>query len=168
MSSDILISLDSVTDAVVIVMMMLMILSVPSIFLTVRSSSVLLKKYTMLRAIENVEDEKNMPDHVLNEWKSIKSPVGYMSLVVNEIEKLDALRPAFFQAELAVVLSIVLAIYPGLETNVLILFIILDVLCVISIVYGHVYAFAYKREYAKILEDINNEEKKGAVDGMYG
>ena len=66
------------------------------------------------------------------------------------------------------VLSIVLAIYPGLETNVLILFIILDVLCVISIVYGHVYAFAYKREYAKILEDINNEEKKGAVDGMYG
>ena len=155
-------------NAIVIVMMLLMIISVPSIFLSVRGSSVLLKKYTLLRAIDDVDKEKDMPDHILNEWKSIKSPLGYMSLVVNEIEKLDALKPAFFQAELAVILSIIMAIYPGLEDNVLILFIILDVLCIISIIYGHVYAFAYKREYAKILEDLNNEEKKGAVDGMYG
>ena len=163
-----LVSLDVVIDAVVIVIMMLMILSVPSIFLTVRGSSVLLKKYTMLRSIEKVDKENEMPDHVLNEWKAIKSPIGYMSLVVNEIEKLDALKPAFFQAELAVVLTIVMAVYPGLETNVLILFIALDVLCAISVIYGHIYAYAYKREYAKILSDLNNEEKKGSVDGMYG
>ena len=162
------ISLDIVINAVVIVMMMLMIISVPSILLTVRGSSVLLRKYKLLRSIDKVEDEKNMPDHVLNEWKAIKSPLGYMSLVMNEIEKLDALKPAFFQAELAILLSIILMIYPGLENNVLILFIILDILCVVSIIYGHVYAHAYKSEYAQILDKINNEEKSGAVDGMYG
>ena len=162
------INLDMVIDATVIVTIMLMIISVPFILMTVRGSSVLLKKYTLLRSIDKVDDEKNMPDHVLNEWKAIKSPLGYMSLVMNEIEKLDSLKPAFFQAELAVLLSIVLMIYPGMETNVLTLFIVLDVICAISIIYGHVYAFAYKREYAKILNDLNNEEKKGAVDGMYG
>ena len=162
------ITMDTIVSSVVIVMMLLMIISVPSIILTVRGSSKLLKKYTLLRSIDKVEKNDKMPDHIVSEWEAIKSPLGYITLISNEIEKLDALKPALFQAELAVFLSIVLAIFAGFEQNVLILVIVLDVLCVFAVLYGGMYSYAYKKEYMKMLEALNNEEKDGKVDGMYG
>ena len=162
------ITMDGVASAVVVVVMMLIIISLPSIVLTVRGSSVLLKRYMRLRAIDKDKMKDVIPDHMISELENIKSPLGYMSLVIAEIEKLDSLRPAFFQAELAILLSIILAIFPGYNQDVLILVIVLDIVCAIAIIYGRIYTSIYKQEYTKILESMDNEEAPGLADGMYG
>lgn len=164
-----MITMEFLAEAVTVVTMMLLILSVPAILLTVRNSARLLKRYKMLRNIKDVGDEKDVPPQVLNEWNAVNSPMGYTTLITDEIERLNGLKPAFFQAELAAVLMVVLMI-TGCEQNVLILMIVLTVIAVLSVVYGILNTSMYTQEYLRMLKEISDgvERENGSADGMYG
>lgn len=164
-----LISQDVVIQAVMIVAMMMVILSIPSILLTVRNSASLLKRYRLLRSIKDVGDEKEVPPNILNEWNAVNSPMAYTTLITEEIERLNGLRPALFQAELAALLIIILAIYPGFDSSVLIFMMIILVAAIASVVYGMITTKKYRQEYLVILKEISDrDESNRAADGMYG
>lgn len=160
------ITYDTVCIGIMVVMILMMTISIPTIFLTVRSSAKLIKKYAALRSIDKMEEKT--PKNVLNEWKTAKSTLGYTSIIAEQIEKLNSLRPMFFQAGLAIILSIILGIWPGYDSNMLILFIVLDVIVVLTLAYAVFYINVYKHEYVKILKEVNEESDNGSADGMYG
>ena len=160
---------DMVVSSVMVVIMMLIILSVPSILLTVRNSAKLLKKYRLLRSID-IDEKDDVPPQILNEWNAVNSQMAYTTLITDEIEKLTGLRPAIFQCELAIILSIVLMIIPGFEIEVLILMIVLIAISVLTVIYGALNTKMYTMEYMRILSEINanNEKENKTADGMYG
>lgn len=160
---------DMVVASVMVVVMMLVILSVPSILLTVRNSAKLLKKYRLLRSIE-IDEKDNVPPQVLNEWNAVNSQMAYTTLITDEIEKLTGLRPAIFQCEIAILLMIVLIIFPGCETGVLILMISMIAVSAFAVIYGALNTRMYTVEYMRILSEINaqKENENRTADGMYG
>lgn len=160
---------DMVVSSVLVVVMMLVILSVPSILLTVRNSAKLLKKYRLLRSID-ISERDDLPQQVVNEWNAANSQMAYTTLITDEIEKLSGLRPAIFQCEIAIVLMIILLIVPGCQFEVLILMIALIAVSALAVVYGALNTRMYTIEYVKILSEINekNESENQTADGMYG
>ena len=163
-----MISMDSVYLAVLVVVILMIILSVPTIYLTVRSSAKLIKKYIALRSIKKVDDENKVPENVLNEWNAVKSTMGYATLINEQLERLNSLRPMFFQAELAIILSIILGIFAKFDEDVWILFIVVDAIAVLGLIYGGFYTYVYRREYLKMLKELSENADNGAADGMYG
>ncbi len=149
--------------------MMLVILSVPSILLTVRNSAKLLRKYRLLRSID-ISERDDVPQQVMNEWNAANSQMAYTTLITDEIEKLSGLRPAIFQCEIAIVLMIILLIVPGCQFEVLILMIALIAVSAFAVIYGALNTRMYTIEYVKILSEINekNESENQTADGMYG
>lgn len=164
------IGFEMICSSVMVVVMMLVILSVPSILLTVRNSAKLLKKYKMLRSVD-MSGKKDVPEKVLNEWNAANSQMAYTTLVTEEIEKLNGLRPAIFQCELAIVLMIVLIIVPGFAQPVLWLIIAMIAVSVIAVLYGALNIIRYKQEYLTVLKELSENGKavdNGTADGMYG
>lgn len=160
---------EMVVSSVLVVVMMLVILSVPSILLTVRNSAKLLRKYRLLRSID-ISDRDDLPQQVVNEWNAANSQMAYTTLITDEIEKLSGLRPAIFQCEIAIILMIILLIVPGCQFEVLILMIALIAVSALAVVYGALNTRMYTIEYVKILSEINekNESENQTADGMYG
>ena len=160
---------DMVVSSVLVVVMMLVILSVPSILLTVRNSAKLLKKYRLLRSID-ISERDDLPQQVVNEWNAANSQMAYTTLITDEIEKLSGLRPAIFQCEIAIILMIILLIVPGCQFEDLILMIALIAVSALAVVYGALNTRMYTIEYVKILSEINakNESENQTADGMYG
>ena len=160
---------DMVVSSVMVVIMMLVILSVPSILLTVRNSAKLLKKYKLLRSID-IGEKDDVPAQVKNEWNAVNSQMAYTTLITEEIEKLSGLKPAIFQCEIAVLLMIILMIVPGCQTEVLILLVALIAVSVFAVIYGALNTRMYTLEYMRILSEINanNEKENKTADGMYG
>lgn len=160
---------EMIVSSVLVVVMMLVILSVPSILLTVRNSAKLLRKYRLLRSID-ISDRDDLPQHVVNEWNAANSQMAYTTLITDEIEKLSGLRPAIFQCEIAIILMIILLIVPGCQLEVLILMIALIVVSAFAVIYGALNTRMYTIEYVKILSEINekNESENQTADGMYG
>ncbi len=165
---DMPITMHDVYLAVLLVTILMIVLSVPTKYLTVRSSAKLIKKYIALRSIDKVDENKKIPKNIMNEWNAAKSTMGYITLINEQLEKLSSLRPLFFQAELAVVLSIIVGIAGHFEENVWILFAVVDGIAILGLIYGGFYTFVYKREYLKMLKELNEKADNGAADGMYG
>ena len=164
------IGMETVLSSILVVVMMLVILSVPSILLTVRNSAKLLKKYKLLRSID-ISDRDDVPQQVLNEWNAANSQMAYTTLITDEIEKLSGLRPAIFQCEIAIILMIILLLVPpGCTLEVLILMIVLIAVSAFAVIYGALNTRMYTIEYVKILSEINakNESENKTADGMYG
>ncbi len=163
------IGMETVLSSILVVVMMLVILSVPSILLTVRNSAKLLKKYRLLRSID-ISDRDDVPQQVLNEWNAANSQMAYTTLITDEIEKLSGLRPAIFQCEIAIILMIILIIVPGCELNVLILMISLIAVSAFAVIYGALNTKMYTYEYMNILSEMNSEKEAESktADGMYG
>lgn len=164
------IGMETVLSSILVVVMMLVILSVPSILLTVRNSAKLLKKYRLLRSID-ISDRDDVPQQVLNEWNAANSQMAYTTLITDEIEKLSGLRPAIFQCEIAIILMIILLLVPpGCTLEVLILMIVLIAVSAFAVIYGALNTRMYTIEYVKILSEINanNESENRTADGMYG
>ncbi len=160
---------EMVYSGVIAVIILMIVFSVPTIFLTVRGSSKMIKRYMILRSIADKENEDKVPKEVLNEWNAVKSPMVYITMISEQIEKLNNLRPLFFQAILAVIMSVILGFFAKYETSVLIMFIVIDVAAILGIIYGSVYMTIYKQEYLKILKELsNNDPSNGSADGMYG
>ena len=164
-----LIGTDMVVSSVMVVIMMLVILSVPSILLTVRNSAKLLRKYRILRSIDLTEKD-DVPQQVMNEWNAVNSQMAYTTLITDEIEKLSGLRPAIFQCEIAILLMIILLIFPGCETPVLVLMICLIAVSAFAVIYGGLNTKMYTQEYVRILSEMNaeTEGESRTADGMYG
>ena len=162
------IGMETVLSSILVVVMLLVILSVPSILLTVRNSAKLLKKYRLLRSID-ISDKDDVPQQVLNEWNAANSQMAYTTLITDEIEKLTGLRPAIFQCEIAIILMIIL-LFTGCTTDVIILLIVLIAVSVLTVIYGALNTRMYTIEYVKILSEINarNESENKTADGMYG
>ena len=160
---------DMVISSVMVVIMMLVILSVPSILLTVRNSAKLLKKYKLLRSID-INEHDDVPQHIVNEWNAANSQMAYTTLITDEIEKLTGLRPAIFQCEIAILLMVILIIVPGFELNMLILMIALIAVSVLAVIYGALNTRMYTEEYMNILSEMNSESEgeSKTADGMYG
>ena len=160
---------DMVVTAVMVVIMMLVILSVPSILLTVRNSARMLRKYRLLRSVD-LNDKDDVPQELRNEWNAVNSQMAYTTLITDEIEKLNGLRPAIFQCEIAIVLMIILMIYPGCELGVLVLMIALIAVSLLAVVYGALNTKMYTLEYVRILSEMNAESEREhkTADGMYG
>ena len=158
-----------VVSSVMVVIMMLVILSVPSILLTVRNSAKLLRKYRLLRSVD-LEGKDDVPQELLNEWNAVNSQMAYTTLITDEIEKLSGLRPAIFQCEIAIVLMVILMIYPGCELGVLILMIALIAVSLLAVIYGALNTKMYTMEYVRILSEMNSESvnENKTADGMYG
>ncbi len=152
--------------ALVIISLLMVILSVPSIFLLSWSSTKQLNRYRVLRSFREMDDS-SIPAHLLNEWTAVKTDVGYATLITEELEKMSAIRSPMFQAEIASILIIIMAFVPGYTTPVLILMMSLLALCIIAIIYGGRSIRAIGREYAQLLQEM---ETKGAKsnDNMYG
>ena len=164
------IGMETVLSSILVVVMMLVILSVPSILLTVRNSAKLLKKYKLLRSID-ISDRDDVPQQVLNEWNAANSQMAYTTLITDEIEKLSGLRPAIFQCEIAIIMMIILLLVPpGCTLEVLILMIVLIAVSAFAVIYGALNTMMYTIEYVKILSEINakNESENRTADGMYG
>ena len=160
---------DVVVSSVMVVIMMLVILSVPSILLTVRNSAKLLRKYRLLRSVD-LEGKDDVPQELLNEWNAVNSQMAYTTLITDEIEKLSGLRPAIFQCEIAIILMVILMIYPGCELGVLILMIALIAVSLLAVIYGALNTKMYTMEYVRILSEMNSENvnENKTADGMYG
>lgn len=160
-----------VVSAILIVAILLVISSVPSILITVRHSSKLLRKYKLLRSIDDINEEKNVPEKVINEWNAVKSQMAYTTLITDEIEKLGGLRPAFFQAELAAFIIIILFFIPGFQEPINYFMVAVAVISIFAVVYAAVNTRNYTQEYYSILKEMNDkgsESDNGAADGMYG
>ena len=161
-----MIDTDMIYSALVLITLLMVILSVPSIFLSSWTASKQLKRYVALRQFRGVDDS-DIPAALLNEWNSVKSDVGYATLITEELEKMAALRSPMFQAELAIILIIVMAFVPGYETAVLVLMMTLLALCVVAVIYGTRAMKLYGAEYVKLIREMAEKGEKGN-DSMYG
>ncbi len=161
-----MIGMDTVFDALMLITLLLMILSIPSIVLSFMSSSKALKKYIALRTLK-VTDDSDIPEHILNEWKAVKSNMAYATLITEEIERLNALRPSLFQAEIGILLIIIMAFYPGYESDVFVLMMVLLAIAIIAVIYGYSNLKRYKNEYLSVLKEISGDNTK-SKDNMYG
>ena len=72
--------------ALVIISLLMVILSVPSIFLLSWNSTKQLNRYRVLRSFREMDDS-SIPSHLLNEWTAVKTDVGYATLITEELDK---------------------------------------------------------------------------------
>ena len=152
--------------AMVLITLLMVILSVPSIFLLSWNGVKQLKRYMFLRALREMNDS-DIPANLLNEWTSVRSDIGYATLITEELEKMSSIRSPMFQAEISAVLIIVMAFVPGYETNVLILMMCLLALCIIAVIYGGKALRTMSKEYVKLAQEMEEKGEK-SNDTMYG
>ena len=155
-----------VYTALVIITLLMVILSVPSIILLSWNSTKQLNRYRFLRAFREMDDS-TIPPALLNEWTAVKTDIGYAALITEELEKMSSIRSPMFQAEIASVLIIIMAFVPGYVNAVLILMMCLLALCIISVIYGGRALRAISREYALLLHEMEEKGEK-SNDTMYG
>lgn len=161
-----MITMDTFASAMFTVMILLLIISVPTILITVRGSSKTIKRYIMLRSVDKIDD--SIPPQLVNEWSAVKTPIVYISIITEELEKLSGLKNLTTQCMLAILISVVLWFYPGYDASLQIPIIVADIISILAIIYGRFYRAIYKQEYLKILKETSEKEEFGAADGMYG
>lgn len=160
-----MIGFETIFSALVVVTLLLVLLSVPSAIITLVHSSRQFKKYTAMRSRRG-DDPATIPKKSLNEWNAVKSDVGYITVLTQELEKLSALRPALFNSEVSAILIVILMIVPGFERDVLILMIALLVLCLLVLFFGYKVMKKYGEAYVSTAR--NMSEKSGnSSDNMY-
>ncbi|MDR0198183.1 MAG: hypothetical protein LBI08_00365 [Methanomassiliicoccaceae archaeon] len=160
------ITADLLFSALIIVALFLIILSTPTIILAVRTSSKLLARYRILRSVDDLE-EGSVSKQMMEEWNTVNSPLNYTALLSDEIERLGTLRQAMLHSEIAIVMLIVMAFYPGYENDVLIAVAVIVAVVFFVVVYGIRNLRGYIREYVEALAEINVNGDE-AVSRIYG
>lgn len=153
--------------AVLVVAILLLVLSIPSIVLTVNASSKMLRRYRAFRSADPGDMGMDIPKVILDEWASVSTPLGYMTVLMEEMDRLGSVRPSIFQAEIAVALIVVLAVLPGYDTNVLACMSLVLALAVASIFYWHRNFGNYGREYYDVVRELESNGND-AEDMIYG
>ncbi|MDR0334897.1 MAG: hypothetical protein LBH69_03325 [Methanomassiliicoccaceae archaeon] len=157
---------DLLFSALIVVALFLIILSTPTIILAVRASAKLLARYRILRSVDDLE-EGSVSKQMMDEWSTVNSPLNYTALLSDEIERLGTLRQAMLHSEIAIVMLIVMAFYPGYENDVLIAVAIVVALVALVVVYGIWNLRRYVHEYVEALTEINVSGDE-AVSRIYG
>ena len=145
--------------------MFLVILSIPTVFLTVWNSSKLLKKYQLIRRVPATY-ERNIPEEFLTEWNAINTDINYVSLISDEIDRLNNLSSPIFHTLLAVILLGILSIVPGFDNQIFPLILGLIVVGIITVIFGHVVRVRYHIEYEGVIDNMSNDEE-GINKKMY-
>ncbi len=161
-----MIGMDSVFSALMVITLLMIVASVPSIVLSTRGSATLLKKYLTLRKLKDVDDSE-IPENIVNEWNAVKSNLSFATVIMEELERMNNLKPAIFQAEVAIILGIVMAFYPGYESDVLVLMIVLILVAIAALIYGYLNIKKYGIAYLEIIKEMSTEGEI-ANDNMYG
>lgn len=155
-----------VFQALMIISLLLVIMSLPTIFITIRNSSNVLKRYMALRSLKDIDDD-DIPSHILDEWNAVRNNVNYATLMTEELERLNGLRPALFQTEVSIVLMIIMIFVPGYEGTVLIFMLALIVLSIVALLYSFFCIKRYGMEYMQLLKEMSSGPSNGR-DTMYG
>ncbi len=161
-----MVTIDTFATAMLTVMILLLITSVPTILITVRGSSRTIKRYIMLRSVDKIGD--GIQPQLVNEWSAARTPIVYISIITEELEKLSGLKDLTTRCMLAILISVILWFYPGYDPSLQIPVIIADIISILAIIYGRFYRSVYEQEYLKILKETSEKEEPGAADGMYG
>lgn len=161
-----MITTDTFASAMFTVMIILMVVSVPTILITVRASSKTIKRYILLRSVDKIDDR--IPAQLVNEWSAVRTPIVYISIITEELEKLNGLKSLTTECMMAILISVILWFYPGYEASLQIPIIVADIISIVAIIYGRFYRAVYKQEYLKILKETSEKQESGAADGMYG
>lgn len=161
-----MIDADMIYSALIVIALLMVILSVPSIFLLSWNGRKQLRRYLFLRALKEMNDS-DIPPNIINEWSSVRSDIGYATLITEELEKMGSIRSPMSQAEIASILIIIMAFVPGYDTNVLILMMCLLALCIVSVIYGGRSLRIIGREYVKLAQEMEEKGQK-SNDNMYG
>ena len=156
---------DTIFTALTVVVLFMVLLSLPSIYVTLSHSSRQFKKYRKLRQLMS-SGVVDAPPKMVHEWNAVKTDVGYITVLSEELEKVGALRSALFNAEIAAILIVVMMFIPGFETGVFIFMFILLALCVISLVYGYKVTKLYGEEYVNIARTLSGKGEE-SKDSMY-
>ncbi|MBE6516717.1 MAG: hypothetical protein E7Z67_00830 [Thermoplasmata archaeon] len=160
-----MIGFETIFSALVAVTLFLILLSVPSILVTLTHASRQFKKYRTLRAMRE-KGITDIPPKMIHEWNAVKTDVGYITVLTEELEKMGALRPALFNSEISAILIVILMIVPGFEWGVFILMFALLILCILSLVYGYRVMKRYGEEYVNTARTMS-EKTEDSTDSMY-
>ncbi|MBO7205340.1 MAG: hypothetical protein J6V08_02860 [Candidatus Methanomethylophilaceae archaeon] len=160
-----MIGFETIFSALVVVTLLLVLLSVPSALITLIHSSGQYKKYTLMRARRG-DDPTSIPKKHLVEWNAVRTDVGYITVLTQELEKLSALRPALFNSEVSAILIVVLMIVPGFEKGVFILMAILLALCLFVLVYGYRIMKRFGEAYVVTARNMS-DKGEDSNDSMY-
>ena len=153
---------ETIFSALVIVTLFLIVLSLPSAYVTLSHSSRQFKRFVSLRGRDMTEVHPKM----LNEWNAVKTDVGYIQVLSEELEKIGALRPAIFNSEISAILIVILMFVPGFESDVLILMCVLLALCIFLLFYGYRVTKRYGEEYVRIARSMSGKGEE-SKDSMY-
>jgi len=153
-------------SALILIVLLMVILSVPSIFILSWNAFKQLKRYMLLRALRGMDDS-SLPPNMIEELNTVRSDIGYATAITEELEKVSGIRSQMFQAELAIMLIAIMAFVPGYETDVLILMMTLLALCIIAVIYGGRAMRALGKEYVSLVHEMQEKGEK-ANDNMYG
>ena len=153
-------------SALILIVLLMVILSVPSIFILSWNAFKQLKRYMLLRAIRGVDDS-TLPPNMIDELNAVRTDIGYATVITEELEKVSGIRSQMFQCYLAGVLIVIMAFVPGYETDVLILMMVLLALCIVAVIYGSRAMKALGKEYISLVREMQEKGEK-ANDNMYG
>ena len=142
-------------SAVLVVAILLIVLSIPSIILTVRESSHLLKRYRLLKCVGQ-DDIGELHKTIRDEWSSVDTPLTYATMLSEEMERLNSLRPAVLQAEIGLVLIVFLAIVPRFENDVLVFMILVIAAVLLTLIYCRLNGREYAREYVEAMSELES------------
>ena len=156
---------ETIFSALVIVVLFMVLLSLPSIYVTLTHSSRQFKKYRQLRQMME-KGVTDIPPKMSHMWNAVKTDVGYITVLTEELEKVGALRAALFNAEISAILIVVLMFIPGFETDVFILMFILLALCIIALVFGYRVTKRYGEEYVNVARSMSGKGEE-SKDSMY-
>ena len=141
-------------QALMVIALLLAITSIPTLLISTRNASKLLRRYKVLR---NVKDMDDIPSHVVDEWNAVNNNVNYATIMTSELEKLNALRPAIFQAQVSIVMMVIMAFVPGYSSDLLWPMIIIIAVSVIATLFGYRCMKKYAEEYIKLLVEMKED-----------
>ncbi len=156
---------DTIFTALTVVVLLMVLLSLPSIYVTLSHSSRQFKKYKRLRQML-VNGVVDVPPKMVHEWNAVKTDVGYITVLSEELEKVGALRSALFNAEISALLIVIMMFVPGFETDVFILMFILLALCIFSLIFGYRVTKRYGEEYVNVARSMSGKGEE-SKDSMY-
>lgn len=156
---------ETIFSALVIVVLFMVLLSLPSIYVTLRHSSKQFRKYKQLRQMME-RGISDAPPKMVHEWNAVKTDVGYITVLTEELEKVGALRAALFNSEISAILIVVLMFIPGFEKDVFILMSILLALCVFALIFGYRVTKLYGEEYVNVARSMSGKGEE-SKDSMY-
>ena len=151
-------------QALLVIALLMAVTSIPTLIISARNAYKLLRRYKALRMLKDMDD---IPSHIMDEWNAVNNNINYVTIMTEELEKLNALRPAIFQAEVAIVLMVFMAFVPGYTSDLMAPMIVIIALSVVATLFGYRCIKKYTEEYVKLLVEIK-EKGKDYTEGMYG